>query len=64
MREFDQGVLYAAGLLASYCDQPTEAAWLLREAGLYDADVSGMDDFDKHNLKKVQGEKGIKLKGI
>lgn len=64
LTDFDQGVLYAAGLLAGYCDHPTEAAWLLREAGLGKADVSGLDDFDKINLKKVQVEKGIKLQGL
>jgi hypothetical protein len=62
--EFDQGVLYAAGILACYVGEPTYAADLLKEAGLTDADVSEMDEFDKGNLRSLRGEKGIALKGL
>ena len=61
--EFDQGVLYAAGIIAYYFGEPTHAADLLKEASLTDANVSGMDDFDKKNLRILNKEKGISLKG-
>ena len=61
---FDEGVLYAAGLLGKYCDHPTEAAWIVGEAGLGDADCGGMDEFDKQNLQVLKGEKGIHLRGL
>lgn len=62
--EFSKGVLYAAGIIAGYDQDPATAAFVLREAGLENADCKGMDDFDKQNLKLVQSEKGIHLKNL
>jgi hypothetical protein len=64
LSELEQGIFYAVGLLAHYCGEPTHAAFILKEAGLAEADVSDLDDFDKCNLKSLRGEKGIKLKGL
>ncbi len=43
---------------------PTMAATIIREAGLGQADCSGLDDFDKNHLRKIQGESGIALRGL
>lgn len=64
MTEFDQGVLYAAAMVVAIHDQPVVAATIIREAGLSDADCSKLDRFDKNHLQKVQGEKGIALRGL
>jgi len=40
------------------------AATIIREAGLGQADCSGLDDFDKNHLRKIQGESGIALRGL
>jgi hypothetical protein len=64
MTEFDQGVLYAAGVLLHLHDEPTLAATIIREAGLGNADCSELDDFDKINLRKVRDEKGMELRGL
>lgn len=63
MTEFDRGVLYAAGILAVLHNQPSMAADIIREAGLDGADCSSMDEYDKENLKLVDG-KGVCLKGL
>ena len=62
--KFNEGVLDAASILVATHDQPTMAATILREAGLQDADCSSMDEFDKVNLRKIQGENGIALRGL
>lgn len=64
LSEFEQGVLYSASVLVAMHDEPVAAATILREAGLMNADCSGLDDFDKNNLRKIQGEKGIALRGL
>lgn len=61
---FSQGVLYAASLLVAIHDQPTMAASILREADLNEADCSALDDFEKRNLRRIQGEKAIALRGL
>jgi hypothetical protein len=42
------------------------AADVLKEMGLHDADVSDFDEYDKQNLRRVQGELGghICLRGL
>lgn len=61
---FKEGVLYAASILVATHDQPTMAATIIREAGLNEADCSSMEDFEKNNLRKIQGERGIALRGL
>ena len=64
--EFEQGALMAVSLMMACHDQPSIAADVLNEMGLNDADCSGLDEYDKTNLRKVQGELGgrIRLKGL
>ena len=57
MNGFDKGVLYAAGLVGKYFDNPTIAAFIVNEAGLQNADLSKVDKFDRENLKSLKGEK-------
>ena len=65
MNQWEQGVLMAASVLIACHDQPTMAADVLHELGLSNADCSDLDDFDKENLRKAQGERGkIKLRGL
>jgi len=47
-------------------DQPVAAADVVSEMGLSDADCTGLDDYDKRNLKKIQGERNgtIQLRGL
>jgi hypothetical protein len=41
------------------------AANILSELGVRTADCSGMDEFDKENLRKIEGERfGIALRGL
>jgi hypothetical protein len=61
---FKEGVLYAAGLLGRYFDRPTEAAWIVLEAGYSDVDCGNMDEFDKQNLRSIKDEKGIHFKNL
>ena len=62
--QFNEGVLYAASVLIATHDVPTMAATIIREAGLGQADCSGLDDFDKNHLRKIQGESGIAQIGL
>jgi len=64
MTEFEQGVLYAAGLIVKLHNEPVIAASVIREAGLRNADISELDGFDRLNLLKVNGEKGINFRGV
>ena len=66
LSEFHQGALVAVSLLIALHDQPVAAADVVRELGLSDADCTGLDDYDKRNLKKIQGECSgtIKLRGL
>lgn len=61
---WSEGVLMAASVLVATHDQPTEAATILKELGLADADCSQLDDFDKESLRKVIHERGITLRGL
>jgi hypothetical protein len=64
MSEFNAGVLYAAGILVRLHDQPAVAASVINEAGLGEADCSGLDEFEKQSLRKLQGEAGVRLRGL
>lgn len=65
-KAFEQGVLMAASVLVSLHDQPGMAADIVREFGLQEADCSKLDNFDKQNLRQIQGLKNgvIKLRGL
>jgi hypothetical protein len=58
MTEYEQGALMAVSILMATHDQPVMAA--------DDADVSYFDEYDKRNLRRVQGELGghICLRGL
>ncbi|MVF24221.1 hypothetical protein EVC37_21820 [Methylocaldum sp. BRCS4] len=64
--EFNQGVLMAVSLIVATHDLPTVAADVLNEMGLYNADCTELSDFDKENLRRVQGELHgkIRLRGL
>lgn len=66
LSEWEQGVLMAVSILIATHDQVVAGADVLRELGLSKADCSRLDDYDKRNLAKVQGELNgqIKLRGL
>lgn len=66
LSEFQQGALVAVSLLIALHDQPVAAADVVCELGLSEADCTVLDDYDKRNLRKIQGERGgmIKLRGL
>ncbi|MFH1659999.1 MAG: hypothetical protein ABIG35_11875 [Pseudomonadota bacterium] len=66
MTEFEEGALVAIGLIVATHDEPTIAASVLNGMGLCEADCSAMDDYDKANLAKLQGEchGKVKLRGL
>lgn len=63
--EFTRGALIAAGLVARLHGSGP-AASILNEMGLWDADVSDLDGFDRDNLAIAQGELygKINLRGL
>jgi len=63
MTEFEQGILYAAGLIVALHNEPVIAASVILEAGLGNTDISGLDDYDKRNLEKLKNGKGINFRG-
>jgi hypothetical protein len=62
--KFKEGVLYAAGIIASLYDRPGIAAGIIREASLENYDCSSLDEFDKQNLRLLKNEKGIKFRNL
>jgi hypothetical protein len=66
MNEFTHGALMAVSLLIATHDQPVMAADVLNALSLHDADCSELDEYDKRNLRKAQGElQGkISLRGL
>ncbi|HBG30762.1 MAG TPA: hypothetical protein DDW98_09055 [Gammaproteobacteria bacterium] len=64
LTEFDRGALMAVSVLLGTHDQPTIAADVLGEMGLERADCSDLTEYDKRNLRIVQGERGIRLRGL
>lgn len=59
---FEEGVMYAAALLVRVHDLPTIAANVLREAGLMDANVHKLDDYERESLRELNRENGVNLK--
>jgi hypothetical protein len=65
LTHWEEGVLMAASVLIGCHDQPSMAANILNELGVRTANCSGMDEFDKANLQKIEGERfGIALRGL
>lgn len=66
LTEFEVGALVAVSTLISCYDEITVAANILNELGMKDADCSSLDDYDKEQLRKIQGEMGgsINLGGL
>lgn len=51
--EFEEGVFYAAAIIVNTHDSMVIACDLLREAGLFNSDVSSLDDYEKQALNKL-----------
>lgn len=66
LNDWEEGVMMAASVLISTHDFCVAAADIVKELGLTQADCSELDEFDKENLRKIQGELGgvIKLRGL
>lgn len=62
--DFDQGILFALAMLIRTHDEPTMAADVLRCTDMAKADVSKLDPYDQHPLRKLNGESNIKLTGF
>lgn len=64
--DFNHGALLAVSLIVATHDEPGIAADVLHALGRHEADCSGMDEYDKAFLRKIQGERRglIKLKGL
>jgi hypothetical protein len=60
--KFDEGVLFACALMNRLHDCPGIAADTIKEAGLANADVRKMEEFDKEHLRKINEENGINFK--
>lgn len=66
LTDWEQGVLMAASVLISLHDLCVPAADVVSQLGLANADCSSLDEFDKQNLRKIQGDLSgaIKLRGL
>jgi hypothetical protein len=66
LSDFQQGALVAVSILIAMHDNPVAAADVVSELGLSEVDCTELDDYDKQNLKKIQGERGgsIELRGL
>lgn len=64
LTDTELGALMAVSIFIALHDQPGMAADVLNELGLAAADCSHLDDYDKQNLKKIQGERGVSLRGL
>lgn len=51
--EFEEGVFYSAAIIINTHGSTVIACDLLREAGLFNSDVSSLDDYEKQALKKL-----------
>lgn len=63
MKQFEYGVMYAAGLLAAIHDQTSMAADIIVEAGLAGVNCSKLDDTDKANLRLINDQR-LHLSGL
>ena len=66
MDEYERGALMAVSILMATHDQAVMAADVLKEMGLQNANIKELDDYDKKNLRRIQGELGghICLRGL
>ena len=62
MDEFSKGVFFAASVLVKVHDRPTEAADILNEAGLAQANVSDLDDYEKEAMQELMKQEARRLK--
>ncbi len=53
MTKFEEGVFYSAAIIVDLHDETVVACDLLREAGLFNSDISELDDYEKKALKKL-----------
>lgn len=51
--KFEEGVFYSAAIIVETHGQMVVACDLLREAGLFNSDISELDDYEKNALKKL-----------
>lgn len=64
LTKFEHGILFAAAEMLRLHNVPTLVADLLKSAGLKDADVSALGDYDKETLALVNQENGMALTGL
>jgi hypothetical protein len=64
LSEFEQGVFYAASIVVEVHDEPTIAVTIIQNAGYANYDVSELDESDRKQLRIVNQETGINLKGL
>lgn len=62
--EFQEGALVAIGILFKIHDAGVQCADLIKEMQLDGIDCSGMDDYDKENLKALNHYENAGLKGL
>ena len=61
---FNYGIMIAASNIVALHDQPVIAADIIKEAGLANFNCKEMSEYDKENLKVVNKEKGMTLRGL
>ena len=61
---FEIGIMFAAASLNRNHDQPGMAAEIIIDAGLERYNCKNLDDMEKEELRKINGERGIQLRGL
>ncbi len=61
---FQEGALVFAALMVRCFDEPFLAAQILKEMGFSKLNCGHLDEFDKSPLRKLNLEKGMKLRGL
>ena len=64
MSEFNKGILVSVALLSRMHGLGIELYDLLNDCGLKDADCAELDEFDKIQLRKLNKQEGLQLKGL
>ncbi len=64
LTEWQKGVFYAAAIVLETADEPVIAGDIIRAAGLERAHCASLDDFEKDQLRKINGGKGLALTGL
>lgn len=64
LTEWQKGVFYAAAIVLETADEPGIAGDIIRSASLGRAHCASLDDFEKDQLRKINGEKGLALTGL